>query len=560
MIDQGYRNYTRHIGTEVPIPSGVLCYTADVNVQHTTMAACETASSHGHGTTVSQMIYDVAPEAEYYFASVEFRSDMGRIVDWFDSNDVDVVVMALGTMFEGPGDGTALNPNGYAGSLARAVTLGMTIALSAGNSNEKSWYGRFSDNDGVLDWADGDECNTVLLSAGTTYTAFMRWNDAWPRASTDLDLYVKRGGVVQAKSELTQSGGASHAPSEGLSFTAARSGNYCIHVERRSGANPGWAQIIIHSSRDENILMEHRSDGYSVTGPGDMVNPGVLTVGAAHYSSTSTIAGYSSRGPLPSGAVKPDIVGASEVRDATTGMGATGTSYAASHVGGLAALVKQRFPRYTPAEVARFLKDHAQARGDPVPNNTWGFGFAQLGGTPASSTITISGELEVGRTLTATAAVSDPDGAHPMNYRWQWYRVDGRTRTAIAGATSRAAQTSTYTAVSDDEGKALAVRLEFTDSRDNHEEFFSSPTVTLAGEPTTFVSNLDLGGRPGDITLLAGRRIAQPFYTGRGSLGYYLRTVQIDVVQALPDDATYTVAIHGTQANFQPGENPTPTT
>ena len=132
VIDQGYRNYTGRIGSEVPIPSGVLCYTADVNVQHTTLAACETASSHGHGTTVSQMIYDVAPEAEYYFASVEFRSDMGRIVDWFHSNDVDVVVMALGTMFEGPGDGTVLNPTGYAGSLARAVTLGMTIALSAG--------------------------------------------------------------------------------------------------------------------------------------------------------------------------------------------------------------------------------------------------------------------------------------------------------------------------------------------------------------------------------------------------------------------------------------------
>ena len=555
VIDHGYRNYTRHIGSELPSPSGVRCYTADVNVQHTTMAACETSSSHGHGTTVTQMIYDVAPDAEYYIAVVKFRSDMGRIVDWFDSNDVDVVVISLGAVFEGPGDGTTQSANGYTGSLARAVTLGMTVAIAAGNSNEKSWYGTFtdSDNDSVLDWASGDECNTILLSRGTVYTFYMTWKDIWRGAISDLDLYATRGGVVQAKSELTQNGGANHVPSEGFTFTAARSGNYCIQIERRSGAIPSWAQIIINSSQDENIRMEHRSDGYSVSGPGDMINPGALTVGAADYSSTSTIAGYSSRGPLPSGAVKPDIVGATEVRDATTRRGARGTSFAAPHVGGLAALVKQRFPWYTPAEVVKFLKDHAQARGDPVPNNTWGFGFGQLGGTPASSSITISGVPEVGRTLTATATVSDPDGSHSFNYRWQWYRVDGRTRTAIAGATSRSAQTSTYTAVSDDEGKALAVRLEFTDGGDNHEEFFSPPTVTLGGEPTTFVSNLDLPGRTNHITLLAGRRIAQPFYTGRGSLGYNLRNVQIDVVQALPDDATYTVAIHGTQADFQPG-------
>ncbi len=555
VIDHGYRNYTRHIGSELPSPSGVRCYTADVNVQHTTMTACETSSSHGHGTTVTQMIYDVAPEAEYYIAVVKFRSDMGRIVDWFDSNDVDVVVISLGTVFEGPGDGTTQSANGYTGSLARAVTLGMTVAVAAGNSNEKSWYGTFtdSDNDSVLDWASRDECNTILLSRGTTYTLYMTWKDIWRGAISDLDVYATRGGVVQAKSELTQNGGANHVPSEGFTFTAARSGNYCIQIERRSGAIPSWAQIIINSSKDENISMEHRSDGYSVSGPGDMINPGALTVGAADYSSTSTIAGYSSRGPLPSGAVKPDIVGAAEVRDATTRRGARGTSFAAPHVGGLAALVKQRFPWYTPAEVVKFLKDHAQARGDPVPNNTWGFGFGQLGGTPASSTITISGVPEVGRTLTATATVSDPDGSHPFNNRWQWYRVDGRTRTAIAGATSRSAQTSTYTAVSDDEGKALAVRLEFTDGGDNHEEFFSPPTVTVGGEPTTFVSNLDLPGRTNHITLLAGRRIAQPFYTGRGSLGYNLRNVQIDVVQALPDDATYTVAIHGTQADFQPG-------
>ena len=54
--------------------------------------------------------------------------------------------------------------------------------------------------------------------------------------------------------------------------------------------------------------------------------------------------------------------------------------YLRSHVGGLAALVKQRFADKTPQQVVQYLKDQAQARGE-VPNNDWGYGFAKL---PAS--------------------------------------------------------------------------------------------------------------------------------------------------------------------------------
>ena len=44
----------------------------------------------------------------------------------------------------------------------------------------------------------------------------------------------------------------------------------------------------------------------------------------------------------------------------------------------MAALVRQRFPDYTPAQVADYLKDNAEQRQSPDPNNTWGHGFAVL--------------------------------------------------------------------------------------------------------------------------------------------------------------------------------------
>ena len=76
--------------------------------------------------------------------------------------------------------------------------------------------------------------------------------------------------------------------------------------------------------------------------------------------------------------MKPDIVGAACGETALRPLneiserGFCGTSQAAPHVAGMAALVRQRFPDYTPAQVAAYLKEHAQQRVTPDPNNTWG--------------------------------------------------------------------------------------------------------------------------------------------------------------------------------------------
>ena len=44
----------------------------------------------------------------------------------------------------------------------------------------------------------------------------------------------------------------------------------------------------------------------------------------------------------------------------------------------MAALVRQRFPDYTPEQVATYLKDNAEERETPGADNTWGHGFAVL--------------------------------------------------------------------------------------------------------------------------------------------------------------------------------------
>ena len=106
----------------------------------------------------------------------------------------------------------------------------------------------------------------------------------------------------------------------------------------------------------------------------------MLAVGAAPWFDTATIEPFSSRGPTPDGRIKPDIVAADRGDTATIGS-FPGTSQAAPHVAGMAALLKQRSPTMGPVELASYFKQNALERGDPGPDNTWGHGFAIL---PAS--------------------------------------------------------------------------------------------------------------------------------------------------------------------------------
>jgi len=86
-----------------------------------------------------------------------------------------------------------------------------------------------------------------------------------------------------------------------------------------------------------------------------------------------------------------------------------------------------------------------------------------------NSTVTISGEAEVGNTLTAT--VADVDGLPDSGITYQWY-ADNR---AINGATG-----NTYTLSDSDKGKVITVRAKFTDDSHYAEAPTSAGTAAVA--------------------------------------------------------------------------------
>ena len=92
--------------------------------------------------------------------------------------------------------------------------------------------------------------------------------------------------------------------------------------------------------------------------------------------------------------------------------------------------------------------------------------------TPATGAPTISGTAQVGETLTSsTTDIADDDGLYNAAFAYQWLADDAD----IGGATG-----SSYTLEDADEGKAVKVRVSFTDDADNEEELTSAATGAVA--------------------------------------------------------------------------------
>ena len=380
IIDVGFERIRRLGSAELPSTISARCYTG-IGTFSSSIARCETGGDHGTGST--EAAFDIAPGATYYISNPISPSDLQQTVRWMVSEGVDVINYSLSDLWEGPGDGTSPFSWSSLRSVDIAVGSGLNWTNAVGNGAEQSWFGSFVDvqGDGFHNFEGADQCNTFseTLSSGERLTAQLRWEGAWSGARTNLDLYLYRstGGsqaTVVHSSRDAQSGGVTHYPREEiLSFTIPVTGSYCLAVKHESGPAPSWFQMQAFTGQE----LEHSTPRGSVRSPAESASTGMLAVGAAPWNNNSVIEEFSGQGPTPDGRIKPDIVGSDGAFSNTYRGNWFGTSQASPHLAGLAALVRQRFPTYNPQQVASYIKSNASARGT-APNNTWGFGFAQL--------------------------------------------------------------------------------------------------------------------------------------------------------------------------------------
>ena len=97
-----------------------------------------------------------------------------------------------------------------------------------------------------------------------------------------------------------------------------------------------------------------------------------------------------------------------------------------------------------------------------------------ISNTPAGGAPRIDGTPEAGQTLSAdTTGITDADGLEGVVFNYQWLADDA----AIAEAND-----AVYTVMAEDEGKAITVRVDFTDDAGNEETLASAPTVVTSAD------------------------------------------------------------------------------
>lgn len=150
----------------------------------------------------------------------------------------------------------------------------------------------------------------------------------------------------------------------------------------------------------------------SIVIPGDAEK--VITAGATDKA--GMIFDRSSRGPVSSGEIKPDIVtiGVNVVsalagsKDGYSSM--SGTSMAVPQIAGASALILQAQPHFQPSDIKRILLKTADDLGDPGPDNVYGYGALNLTAAladMASKNLTAP-SLEALKLSSNDAVVGDP--------------------------------------------------------------------------------------------------------------------------------------------------------
>ena len=379
ILDLGFAGLQALLGHQLPASVQVMCFTS-VGVSSSSVADCE--NSEKHGTAVAETVTSMAPGAALYLADPMSFLDTQNAVAWMTSQGVTIINASTssGVLFEGPGDGTSPYSNSTYRSVDAATAAGALWINSAGNDGYGGWRGPWSDTDanGFLEFAPGDENQTLTLGAGETITAAIRWSEPWGSATARVGvaIYPHLGLDALAVGDPIAPG----APGSVLQYTSQGGGNYDISVKWLSGPIPSSVQLLVNGGGP----ISHPVAAGTLPAPADSANPLEVTVGAVNIAKPSVVETFSSRGPTTDGRIKPDLV-AGDCGATATSSQFCGTSQSAPFVAGAAALVLAANPTFSGAQIKSFLQSHAAPLGSSIPNATYGWGRLSLGPAPSTA-------------------------------------------------------------------------------------------------------------------------------------------------------------------------------
>ena len=343
---------------------------------------CSPRLTCNEGTAMAEIVHDIAPGAEIAVGSGISTSlaFIARVNDLANTFGADIIVDDLGFF------GDPYFEDGPVAQAVAAVKDQVVFVSSAGNAAQRHYEADYRDSTNLHDFGlraggSSDLTMNVLIGAGEFLVTVLQWNDRFDLSANDYDLFVLNEAetIVIASSQGFQTGTQDPIEATCVFNPTALTARAKVVVLRFSGAIRRLEMFPLGS-----IFIEE----YGVPGDSIFGHPavtGVLATAAIDASDpgNDTIEPFSSRGPstifFPSfeSRPKPDLAGIDGV--SVTGTGGFpgtffGTSAAAPHVAGIAALLKQTRPSASPAKLRQVLKDGAVDLGAAGPDSIFGWG------------------------------------------------------------------------------------------------------------------------------------------------------------------------------------------
>jgi hypothetical protein len=377
------------------------------------------AGSGDEGTAMLEIVHDIAPGSPLGFYGIVSSADMVNGIDSLAAAGAKVVVDDVSFFSE---------PKFQDGMIAQTArgfaTGGRVYVTAAGNralQHYRAPYNRLTGQGypssaypAVHNFGSGgpDIGNTLLLPPGCSLTAHLQWNNPFGVSADDFDLVIGRSSdlAVLAASTAFQTGDGD--PYEAATFSN-NTGTFLIvfiAVAEFQLTSPPESLILDFFALESctgDPGLQYVTPSESL--PGNHAVEEALPVAALGASTPTVAEPYSSQGPasisFPVPAVRnvPALSGIDCVATETGELGFfflpfCGTSAAAPHVAGVAALLIERVPTASSEQLRAMLTGTALDLGPPGFDTTYGFGrvnaFAALQSASANPSITLGLALD----------------------------------------------------------------------------------------------------------------------------------------------------------------------
>ena len=353
-----------------------------------------------HGTLCAEIIHDMAPLAEITLIQIEDTPGFENALQYCLDNGIQIVSVSLGWLGS---NGDYYRGNDLVSQLVNeASEAGLFISQSAGNyANGNRMRSIFParENGDYYRWSNGEIYSLIYgfgaqFAEGVTFFLSLSWDD-FPESDQNLDLELwhlvdEDEWVMVAESNIEQDG--DDLPEETIEFVVEDPGRYSVRI----------LAVEIDTDVDFTLICNYNIADYTVEGsigiPG--LAEGAFTVGAKRYQHWNDpnrgVWFYSSRGPTYDGRLKPDITGMDYVTLFSQERAFLGTSAAAPHVAGTAALLISYNSELTTDELKDLIREQALDILEEGPDNVSGFGELHIRGLmdhPGGSLISIPNDM-----------------------------------------------------------------------------------------------------------------------------------------------------------------------